>query len=391
LNTTTVILGGGFGGIHAANTLRRLVPAEHEIIVVDKDDRFYLGAGKTWVMLGERSLDNISRPIRELLEPGVQFVQAAVESIDVNGKRVTANDRTWSWDHLVIGLGADFDWNVLPGLTVDSHHFYTPAAARRLQDELAKFVSGKLIILVARTPFKCPPAPYEAAMLLAHHFKSRGLGDRVQIAVYTVEGAPMATAGPEMGQFILGQLAERQIAFHPGKQATRIDGAGRRIAFADGTDTDCDFLIVIPPHGAPKVVRDAGLTGASGWIPVDPQTLAVKESATGVYAIGDVTSVSLPGRFSPDMPLVLPKAGVFAEAHGRVAAHQIAAKILGQKPEEIFDGQGYCYLEVGGGQAVKGEGSFFAMPHPMMTKRNPDQSQFQDKLDWASALLKPLR
>jgi sulfide:quinone oxidoreductase len=152
-------------------------------------------------------------------------------------------------------------------------------------------------------------------------------------------------------------------------------------------------LIAIPPHEAPQVVREAGLTGPSGWIPVDPKTLQVKLPAgvQDVYAAGDVTAIPLPGRYKPDVGLSLPKAGVFAEAHGRIAAQQIAAKILGRAPQESFDGKGYCYLETGAQRAVKADGAFFELPHPVMQKRLPDEAQFRDKLAWVDRMLRPVR
>lgn len=87
---------------------------------------------------------------------------------------------------------------------------------------------------------------------------------------------------------------------------------------------------------------------------------------------------------------MLPKAGVFAEAHGRVAAHQIAARILGRETSETFDGRGYCYLEVAGGRAVKADGSFFEVPHPVVQKQPPDEVQFRDKVAWVVRLLNPI-
>ena len=372
--TTTMILGGGFGGIAAANTLRTLVPAEHEIVLVDRTSSFHVGAGKTWVMLGERTLEQISKPREKLLERGIRCLHADVLSLDLERHVVVTDTQTLRWDYLVIALGADLDFAAVPGLAEGAQTFYTVEGAQRLHSALKAFSGGDLAILIPKTPFKCPPAPYEAAILLHHAFESRALADRVRIAIYTVEGAPMATAGPEMGQFIRSQLAQRGIAFHPQKKPTGVDAAARRVSFEDGSEAHYDLLVAVPPHVPPQVVRDAQLINQSGWIPVDPLTLSVAgaRGAGRVYAVGDVTSVPLPGRYKPDAPLSLPKAGVFAEAHGRVAAHQIAAKILGRAPSETFDGRGYCYLEVGASQAAKADGAFFELPHPVMQKQMPD-------------------
>jgi sulfide:quinone oxidoreductase len=390
--TTTLILGGGIGGMSAANTLRQLLPSEHGITVVDRSPRYYVGAGKTWVMLGEKTFEQVSRPRSEILAPGIRYLQTVVLGIDLANHAAATESDILRWDHLVIALGADFNLKIIPGLEGEAHTFYTPEGARRLKAVLEHFSSGEIAILIPKVPFQCPPGPYEAAILLAHSFATRGLADKVRISMHTVEGAPMATAGPEMGEYIKSELAGRGIAFHAGKKAVRIDAAVRRMVFEDGSDAPYDLLIVIPPHEAPKPVRDANLTGDSGWIPVDPHTLEAKSAdAGGVYAIGDVTAVPLPGRFKKEVPLSLPKAGVFAEAQGRVAAHQIAGKVTGKKPVESFDGRGFCYLELGGRLAVKAEGSFFDLPHPVMQKRSPDEAQFREKLEWVARSLDPGR
>jgi len=390
--STTLILGGGFGGIAAANSLRQLVPREHEIVVIDKSPSFHVGAGKTWVMLGERTMEQISRPRKNLLDRGIGFLEANILSIDLERKVVATGSETLRWDYLVIALGADLNLASVPGLAEGAQTFYTLEGAQRLQDVLRDFNGGDLAILIPKMPIKCPPAPYEAAMLLRHAFEVRGLADRVRIAIYTVEGTPMATAGAEMGQYISNELARRSIGFHPQKRALRIDSAGRRLSFEDGIEVGYDLLVAVPPHEAPKAVREAQLTNQSGWIPVDPLTLNVTaiRGSSDVYAVGDITSVLLPGRYKPDVALSLPKAGVFAEAHGRVAAHQIAGKILGRESSETFDGRGHCYLEIGGGRAIKADGAFFELPHPIMRKQIPDEAQFRDKVAWVARHLNPV-
>ncbi len=361
-------------------------------MVIDKSLSFHVGAGKTWIMLAERTYEQISRSRAELVEAGVRLVQANVLGLDFARGTVATDKETLEWSHLVIALGADLNLSSVPGLAEAAHTFYTVEGAQRLKVALDEFAGGEVAILIPRVPFKCPPAPYEAAMLLHHAFVGRGLAQKARIAMYTAEGAPMATAGPEMGQYIRDELAQRSIGFHPQKRTVRVDGAARCVAFEDGSEARYDLLIAVPPHEAPKVVRDAQLTNQSGWIPVDPHTLKVTGTpgAGEVYAIGDVTTVPLPGRYRPDMPLSLPKAGVFAEAHGRVVAHQIAANILEAVPKETFNGKGHCYLEVGEGRAVRAHGSFFELPHPLMEKRSPDEAQQRDKLEWVAGHLRPI-
>jgi sulfide:quinone oxidoreductase len=225
--------------------------------------------------------------------------------------------------------------------------------------------------------------------LLHASFEGRGIRDKTELEIWTVEKAPMATAGPAMGAVIVGELTARQIGFHPLKKTVAVDAGPRRVRFEDGSETSYDLLIAIPPHRAPRVVVEAGLSDPEGWIPVDPRTLEVRAAGTPprVYAVGDVTSVPLPGRFDPSAPLVLPKAGVFAAAQGETVAARIAASISGAPAAATFDGRGYCFVEVGGGRAMRADGSFFETPHPVMAPRPADEAQYRDKLAWVAGWL----
>ncbi len=390
--TQTLILGGGFGGISAANTLRKLLPAGHGITVIDQSPRFHVGAGKPWVMLGEKTAAEISAPRATLLEPGVEFLQSEILQLDLPGRSVVTAAGARRWDFLIVALGTVLRQDTVPGLTA-AHTFYTVDGAEKLRPALAAFTQGEVVIVIPKTPYKCPAAPWEAALLLKDFFRQRGQEEKVKVSVYTVEGAPMATGGPEMGAFVRGELSRNGVGFFPQKTVTRIDEAARRVEFADGTTAGYDLLICVPPHEAPAVLRASQLLGPSGWIPVDPLTMQAK-LATGndrVFAIGDVTTVPLPGRFKPDVPLMLPKAGTIAAAQGEVVAQRIAAAIASRDASAGFDGKGYCYLETGGGQARRGDASFFALPHPVMERKEPSAAQLSDKQSWVARHLEPRR
>jgi sulfide:quinone oxidoreductase len=193
----------------------------------------------------------------------------------------------------------------------------------------------------------------------------------------------MATAGPEMGKFIRDQLASRNISYHPARKTVTVDAERHGIRFEDGSEANYDLLVTVPPHVAPAVVREAGLVTQSGWIPADPLTLKISGDSgfRSVFAIGDVAVVALPGRYKRDMPLVLPKAGTMADAQGQVVASQIASQVLGGSAD-VFGGLGTCYIETGAQHAVKGEGNFFALPHPVMRASPPDSARSQGKLAW---------
>ena len=168
-------------------------------------------------------------------------------------------------------------------------------------------------------------------MLIADYFRKRGLSRRVEVHLFTPEPQPMLVAGPQLGEAVGGMLHAKGIQFHPLHKLTSVEPNARDLIFENGERVRYDLLVAVPPHRAPKVVKEAGLTNQAGWIPVDTQTLATIQP--GVYAIRDVTAISLPGRWKPDVPLMLPKAGVFAHAQGEVVARRIAAEIRGRSCE----------------------------------------------------------
>jgi sulfide:quinone oxidoreductase len=382
--TKTLILGGGVGGIVTANTLRALLPKDHEITVVERRKTFNIGAAKTWVMLGQKRVEEIVRPVAALKSRGIQVLEDAVEKIDPAKREVKTSTATLTADYLVVALGADLNPALVPGLD-RAETFYTLDGAVRLGAILKDFKGGEVVILNPRMPIKCPPAPYEVAFLLDHEFTNSGIREKSKITVCTVEGIPMATAGPKVGGVIRDELAKRNIPFLTGRKTKAVDADRKAVVFEDGTELKYDLLITVPPHEVPKVVREAGLAKEGGWIPVDPKTL--KTSVERVWAIGDATTVPLPGRFKPDVPLVLPKAAVFADAHGRVVASQIAAHARGHESAEAFEGKGMCYVEFGGHHAMGGQGDFFAMPAPNVATKAPDLMTFEEKQAWAAGFL----
>ena len=219
------------------------------------------------------------------------------------------------------------------------------------------------MVLVAQTTFKCPAAPYEAAMLLEWDLRKRKVSDHVSVALYSPEPGPMGVAGPEVSAGVRRLIEERDIVYFPEHQVGEIDPNARTLRFTNKTQAHFDFLVYVPPHVAPPVVTEAGMTGESGWVPVDRHTMETR--FPGVYAIGDVTSIPL------TMGLPLPKAGVFAHRQAEAVARRIAALVSGRSQDGIFDGHGECFIEVGGGKAGFGRGNFYAEPRPTFKLYKP--------------------
>lgn len=353
---TIVILGGGVGGVVSAVRLRKKLPKQHRVVVVDRETQHVFAPSLLWLMTGLRNTDAISRPLERLQRKGIDVVTGTVDHIDPEARRVRVNGETLSADHLVIALGAELAPESIPGLAEAGQSFYSLAGAEGLRDALPGFREGRLVVLTAAPAYKCPAAPYEAAMLLEYDCRKRKIREQVQIDVYAAEPGPMGVAGPDVSAAVRQMLTDKGIGYHPSHQVTSVDPSTRTIRFSDGLEAGYDLLAYVPPHRAPRVVGDAGLAGESGWVPVDRHTFETRFA--GVYAIGDVTTV----------PLVvgkpLPKAGVFAHGQAEVVAQNIAHAITGKGKPARFDGHGECFIEAGDGKAGLGRGDFYGEPAP---------------------------
>jgi sulfide:quinone oxidoreductase len=275
-------------------------------------------------------------------------------------------------DHVVVSLGAQLAPEIIPGLTEAGHNFYSLSGAESFRDALAGFNGGRIVVLTAAPAYKCPAAPYEAAMLILDHCRRRGFGDRTEVDLYAAEPGPMGVAGPEVSAQVRQMVEGKGIGYHPEHQVSAVDGITKRITFANGTTTTFDLLAYVPPHRAPRVVGDTGLVDESGWVPVDRHTLETR--FPGVYAIGDVTGIPL------KMGKPLPKAGVFAERQAEVVAHNISRSITGKGEPASFNGHGECFIETGGGKAGFGRGDFYAEPVPEIVLHRPSRRWHAGKL-----------
>lgn len=374
-----VILGGGFGGLAAANELRRRLPKDHRIIVVDKRHTFSMDLSNLWVMTGERrDPAEGERKLDALTAKGIEYLNEEVLSIEPVQRQVKTSSNVLQADYLIVALGVDLAPQEIRGFSEAAYNLYDAHGALRLQTALEQFQKGVVAVLISRTPFKCPAAPYEAAFLIDALLRRRGVRSQTEVNVYTPEPRPMPVAGPKVGEALQEMLKERNIGFFPEHAVLKVDNESKRLLF-EVDEARFDLLVGVPPHVAPRVVREAGLLDATGWIPVDERTL--QTHFPRVFAIGDITAIRLlNGMF-------LPKAGVFAEAEARVVAEAIATEILGGKSTASFNGEGFCYIEVGDGKAAYGVGNFFASPAPQVRMMPPSERYRKEKEDFESSLL----
>ena len=357
---TVLVLGGGIGGVVAANRLRKKLDRHHRVVLVSRDDEFSFAASYLWVMTGDRRPEQITRPLRRLQRRGIEVVIGEVEQIDPASRTVIVAGRKITADYLVVSLGADWATGRVPGLADYGHTFATLPGAQLLARELTSITSGRVTVVTAAPLYKCPAAPYEAALLIDAEFRKRGVRNRVEVAVRSAEAMPMPVAGANVSAAVEQILSERDIDYGPSRQITSAEPG--MIHFGDDSEST-DLLVYMPPITAPNVIANSALAAADGWIHADPITLAT--DFDGVYSIGDNTHIVL------KIGKPLPRAGVFAHAQALVVAERISCAIAGKSVESKFDGHGGCFIETGVGRAAYGAGNFYADPAPLVEMHAP--------------------
>ena len=364
-----LVLGAGFGGLELSAALSSALGQDADIILIDKADGFVFGFSKLDVMFGKRPAAEVFHPYKDITKPGLRFVRADISSIDPQAKRVDTDAGTFQGDVIVLALGADLDPGATPGLVEAGHEFYTNQGAFAVRDVLARFGGGRVVVGVTSTPFKCPPAPSETALVMHDYLTERGLRSRSTISLVMPLGAPIPPA-PSASAALLAAFAERGIAWYPGRLIDRLDPGRKVVVFSDGTQLPYDLFLGVPRHTVPPVVQASGLT-VDGWVPVDPLTL--ETGFPGVYALGDVTSVGTP------------KAGVFSEGQALVVASQIISRLRGTPGAVTYDGRGTCYLEFGRNLVGRITVTFPPGQAPYGDLEGPSELIAADKADFATS------
>lgn len=365
-----VVLGCGMGGFTASNLISKQIGSSATITVVEPKERLAFAPAFQWLVFGWRQPEKIQRVATALSKKkNVRMIKERVEKIDLKERTVKTQSETIRYDKLVIALGAEFAFDEVPGLEAYSHNAYSLEGARKLRDAIDSFNGGTTAVGISRLPIKCPPAPYELALLLEEHF--RRAKKKVEIYFFTPEPHPMPAAGSVIGKQVERLLNSRGVKYLPKTKLVKVDKD--RVVFENGSELKYDLLVTTPPHRSSQIVKDAGLTDESGWIPVNPHNLATRHE--DVFAIGDITSIETPHGHAP----YLPKAGVFAQGQAEVLANNLAVSITKKGEMRQWGGEGSCYLQVAKSESAFLKGTFLSNP-PRLEFHPPRRKWFLEKV-----------
>jgi sulfide:quinone oxidoreductase len=358
-----LVLGAGFGGLELSTMLSEAFGDGIEVTLIDKNDSFYFGFSKLDVLFGQAMPSAVRLPYKRFLKPGVRLLQETISSIDPVAKRVTTDQGVHEADFLVVALGADYDFAATPGMA-DATEFYTLEGATRLGKILSTFTQGRVLIAVGGAPFKCPPAPSEAALMMHDYLTTRGIRGACEITLILPLEVPIPPS-PETSRALLAAFAERNITFVADREMRLVDTQRRVVTLDDGREFPYDLFLGVPAIRAPKMLEQSGMT-EDGYVPVKPKTLETR--FPDVYAIGDCARQGTP------------KAGVFAEGAGRAVARALIARLRNEQVPVTHAGTGSCYIEFGGGRIGRVDVDFFSNPaHPIGKYYEPSVALRADK------------
>jgi sulfide:quinone oxidoreductase len=363
-----VILGAGFAGLELASRLSRSLADEVDVTLIDENDAFTFGFSKLDILFGRETAEAVRIPYAELAKKNVAFHQERVTSIDPSRRRVTTDKGSYDADILVVALGAGYDHAATPGFKDGGHEYYTIAGAERMRDALPAFASGTILIGILGQPFKCPPAPFEGALLLHDHLVARGIRESAEIRVIGPMAAPVPVTA-EISQAFLDALHARDIEYLARNRVIELDVERKDAVLESGERLSYEMFVGIPIHRVPDVVVRAGLT-VDGWVAVDRANLMTP--FPDVYGVGDIVNIPMA------------KAGVFAENAAGIVAEDIGARLHGMKLERGYEGEGNCYLEFGGGKVGRVDANFLGGPSPTASIAGPSEALAAEKEAFAA-------
>lgn len=380
-----LILGAGFGGLTTANLLQKnlsLSSVKHLVSIVDSKDYFMMGLVNLWILSGIRTLEDSKIALSRLENKGISYLNGEVTAIDPVSRTATIKGSSTlrlEYDYLVIALGSEFAFEHIKGfLENGGFNLYDTEQVPKLREKILSLEKGRIAICITSVPYKCPPAPYEASLLINDILVKHGTRDSIDIEIYTPTPIALPVAGTKVSQDVINLLDDNHVNFHPLHKIKTVSDT-KEIEFENGNRVNYDLLIGIPLHKVPEVIRKNSdlIRQGQNWINVDKFSL--KTDYQNVFAIGDVNEIKV------NENVVIPKAGVFAEAQAKVVSKQIIDDIENNRDKlssSKFDGKGFCFMEVGDKKAGYIAADFYNEDGPVTLLEPPSKETYEKKLEF---------
>jgi len=383
-----IILGGGFGGLSAAQQFDRHIQngndANLDVILLDRGGSKYIGATHQFVLTGRKTreeVEDIFSADSPKLE-SVKVVLAEVKKLELQAKKVRTDQGDFDFDDLIISLGVEFDLDAVPGLKEASYNICSIDDILSFKKAIADFDGGTIVVGAARVPYKCPPVPHEMAFVVHDLLEKKGIREKTKLLFTT----PFETAVPKANPKPMQSMMDRcRIPCSYQWPMKNIDPENKSILYMNNESIKYDLLLCTYPQRAIQLLRDIpDLCNQDGWIPVNGRTHRTKFE--GVYAIGDncANIVAFPdGRKEGH-----PKAGGFAEMQGEYVADVIVADELASnedwlKPTLEMTKGNKCVVEGHGDRGIWVEVDFFSNPNkPKFVVSEPAAELVEDKMQW---------
>jgi sulfide:quinone oxidoreductase len=331
-----LVLGGGFAGIVAAESLAQRLGPEHQITLVSHHREFTFFPSLVRLAFGHLKLEDVFFDlIHAMRSQRIVLTQAEVTGYDPDKRYVVVRRGQFEWhiayDYLVFALGRRLAADRIPGFFKYANHLLTVGAALKFGEAIKAFHGGHAVIGYCQDARLAVPV-YETAFAFDRLLRARGDRDNARITIVCPEKPGELLGGDAITPSLQEALDERgieSVTDFPVNCVTE-----NEVRAGNGQHIDYNLLMLIPPFQGSNEARYIGITDPDDYICVDNRMRV--DLAERMYAAGD--SVKFPG----------PKMGHMAVLQGEVAAANLAADIERRKPEASYDHELMLVIDEGG-------------------------------------------
>ena len=333
-------LGGGFGGVVAAEALAQQLGDDHQITLVSRDDQFVFYPALVRLAFGKCEPDDVTFDLRRsMLNRRINFLQAEVARIDpTERKAILAHgdvEGTIPYDYLIYALGRRLATECVPGFFEHAHHLLNVDGALKFGEAIRDLREGRVVIGQCAEA-RLPVPVYETAFALSSWLRENSDPESVSITVVSPATIRSEFGDNRVATLLHEALCRRGIEFLPNFPISRIGSS--YVSTDDQRDLHYRLLMVLPPFGGSSPACRLGITDDEGYINVDWSMKVV--GAKGIYAVGDC--VNFAG----------PKMGHMAVNQAQVAAANVASEIAGHQPIAHYDHDMMMVLDVFDGDSI---------------------------------------